>query len=384
MTHEAGLGALAVREGSCVSGPPAAHHRSPNVRHARRRTGSRRAPIQPAVDVHEPRPLDLDTLASRWQLALDATQRALGAGGGFSGLPAVELNRRRRELARERQRTAQLLANVSAMARARYAPWLSPVPLKPQMLGLPSTVRACLFDLDGVLTNSGRFHSAAWAEVFDDLLLRHAEKAGWQFRPFDRYADYRTYLEGRPRIEGIHAFLDSRGLQLPEGTPDDRRSMDTAYGLAKRKNDALVRALSRHGVSDLPQVRRYLEAVGHTGIERAVISASANTLPMLESAGLATLVDARVDADVIRTEGLRSRPAPDMVLAACRHVGVPPKEAVAFTQSPAGIQAARAAGAAVIGIANGAQREVLHGSGADCVVPSLGSLLDRQLIDARQ
>jgi HAD superfamily hydrolase (TIGR01509 family) len=252
------------------------------------------------------------------------------------------------------------------------------------MLGLPGIVRACLFDLDGVLTNSDALHASAWAEVFDDLLLRHTEKTGWHFRPFDKGDEYHAYLEGRPRLEGIHAFLESRGIRLPEGRRDDPQEADTAYGLANRKSEALERGLLHHGVTAFPQVRRYLEAAGQAGLARAIISASANTLTMLESANLATLVEARVDAEVIHVEALRSRPAPDVLLAACRSVDVEPQQAVAFTQSPAGIAAARAAGVLVIGIAAEAQADVLHGFGADQVVPSLAALLDHRLIDERQ
>jgi HAD superfamily hydrolase (TIGR01509 family) len=374
-TLPAGPGALARRGGSRVHVVDGA------------KRGSRVAPLRQERSrrrrTAEPRALELDTVASRWQLALDAADRALSAAGDRSGLPPAEVNRRRRELARERALTAERLATVAAVVRVRPRPWLSPIPLTPRMLGLPATVRACLFDLDGVLTNSGALHATAWAEVFDDLLLRQAENSGWHFRPFNRDAEYHAYLEGRPRLEGIHAFLESRGIRLREGRPGDPASMDTAYGLARRKSDVLARGL-RHEVSDLPDARRYLEAAGHAGLERAVISASASTSRMLEAAGLATLVEARVDAAVMRAEGLRSRPAPDVLLAACHRLGVAPAETVTFTQAPAGVAAGLAAGVLVVGIADGAQRDLLLGSGAERVVPALGSLLDRQLLDRRQ
>ena len=213
------------------------------------------------------------------------------------------------------------------------------------MLGLPATVRACLFDLEGVLTDSAVLHALAWGEVFDDFLLRLADKTGWQFIPFDRDSDYRTYLDGRPRLEGVHAFLDSRGIRLPEGRPDDPERMPTPpRGLARRKGEALARCLRQRGVTALAGARRYLEVAGQAGLARAVVSASASTLPMLELAGLATLVEERVDADVIRAEGLRARPAPDLLLVACRRLGVRPEEAVTFTHSAAGVAAGHAAG----------------------------------------
>jgi HAD superfamily hydrolase (TIGR01509 family) len=320
------------------------------------------------------RGLELDTVAARWQLALDAAERALEAAAAV--LPHTELEGRRRRLAREREQAEAELRALARLSGIRAVPWLSPMPISPEMLGLPRGTRAGLFDLDDVLTDSALLHVDAWAVAFDEFLLRLADKTGWQFIPFDREADYRAYLDGRLRLEGIHAFLGSRGIRVPEGVPGDSPRADTANGLAARKRDALARGLHQRGVRARAGARLYLEAAAHAGLERAVISASASTLPMLELAGLATLVEARVDADVIRVERLRSRPAPDLVLAACRRLGTQPQDAVSFTHSSAGIAAARAAGVAVIAIGDGAE-----GVGADRVVPSLGELLDRRLVD---
>ncbi len=321
--------------------------------------------------------LDLDTVASHWQLALDAAQHALTVSGG--SLTGAELKRRRGELLEERQQTTKALARLAETTRVWPAPWMSTTPVTARMIGLPTNVRACLFDLDGVLTDSGILHAWAWAEVFDDFLLRFTEKTGWHFVPFDHDADYRAYIDGRPRLEGVHAFLGSRGIRLPEGRPADPAQADTAYGLAKHKSEALERGLRQRGVTALAGSRRYLEAAGHAGLKRAVISASASTLPMLELAGLATLVEEHVDADLIRVEGLRSRPAPDVLLSACRRLDIRPDQAATFTHDPAGIAAGRAAELTVIGIGDSAQGELLHGFGAEHVVPSLGALLDRQL-----
>jgi HAD superfamily hydrolase (TIGR01509 family) len=281
----------------------------------------------------------------------------------------------------ERQEAAKQLGKLATEARIRPAPWLSPVPITPHMLGLPVAVRGCLFDLDGVLTNSDVLHAMAWAEVFDDLLLRQSETSGWQFKPFDLQEDYESYVSGRTRLEGIHAFLESRGLRIPEGRPDDSRERDTAYGLAKRKSDALERSLQRRAVRPGPNVRRYLEAAGRANVARAVVSASARTSQMLESAGLATVVDAVIDADVVRHEALRSRPAPDVLLAACRLLGVDPAEAVSFTAAPDGIAAARSAGMPTVGVCDGAARDVLLGFGADRTVAAVTELLDPRLRD---
>lgn len=294
-------------------------------------------------------------------------------------LPATAARRRLDQLARERQHAARQLVRLADVAGARPEPWLSPVPVTNRMLGLAVTARACVFDVEGVLTDSAALHASAWGEVFDDLLLRMSVRTGWHFIPFDRVADYRAYVEGRSRLEGIHAFLDSRGIRIPEGRSDGPADADTACGLATRKAQTLARGLGRNGVAPLPGALRYVQAAARAGLERAAVSASANTLPMLELAGLAALVEERVDASVIRSEGLRSRPAPDLLLAACRRLSVPPAQAVTLTNSAAGVAAGNAAGLAVVGIAEGAQAEVLQGFGAKRVVPSLTVLLDSRL-----
>jgi beta-phosphoglucomutase-like phosphatase (HAD superfamily) len=137
--------------------------------------------------------------------------------------------------------------------------------------------------------------------------------------------------------------------------------------------------MQQRGVTALAGARRYLEAAGHAGLKRAVVSASTTTLPMLELAGLATLVEERVDADVMQAESLRSRPAPDLLLVSCRRLGVRPEEAVTFTHSAAGVAAGHAAGLLVVGVGDGAEQEVLGGFGAERVVPSVGALLDSLL-----
>jgi beta-phosphoglucomutase-like phosphatase (HAD superfamily) len=372
------LDAVAAMNASTMTSPLA---RQESGRPARRSGSTPKKVDTVEVAAQRSRPLELDTASSQWQLALDRAQRALSAAGGL--LPAPELERRQRELAWERQETAKVLRRLANVTGVRPVPWLSPVPVTTKMLGLPATTRACLFDLDGVLTDSAVLHAWAWGEVFDEFLLRLSEKTGWHFIPFDRRTDYSAYIDGRTRIEGIHAFLDSRGIRLREGRVDDPAQADSAEGLAKRKGEVLSRGLRQHGVTALAGARRYLEAAGHAGLERAVVSASTSTLPMLELAGLATLIEERVDADDIRAEGLRSRPAPDLLLVACRRLGVRPEEAVTFTHSAAGVAAGHAAGLAVIGVGDEAQRELLQGFGAERVVPSLSVLLDLQLSDSR-
>ena len=347
----------------------------------RARTPERRRPALVRRPEAPPRArLDLDAVAARWQLALDAAHEGLVAAD--ASLADEELAGRRRDLGLERQRTAATLAELARVVH-QPTPWLSPVPMTRQMLGLASTARACLFDLDGVLTDSALLHAHAWADTFDSFLLRVADRAGRHFIPFDRDTDYRAYMDGRARLEGIHAFLASRGIRVPVGRADDPAETETAHGLATRKSEALARRLRRRGVTALPGTRRYLEAAGRVGIRRAVVSSSATTGEMLELAGLEELIEERLDADAIVAESLRSRPAPDVLLSACRRLGIPPEAAVAFTSSPAGVAAAHAAGMAVVGVADGVQGEVLRGFGADAVVSSLGVLLDRRIAESR-
>ncbi len=324
-----------------------------------------------------PRRIELDTVASRWDRALDSADHALRSGSGI--LPAGETGRLQRELVDERRDTAALLARLARISEIRTPPWLSPVPVTNKLVGLAPNVRACLFDLDGVLTDSGVVHAQAWAETFDELLLALVEKTGWQFIPFDRVGDYRAFIDGRPRLEGVHAFLGSRGIRLPEGSPNDPAAAPTAHGLARRKSEALAHGLRDRGVTALPGARRYLEAAGHAGLGRAAISASASTLPMLELAGLDSLIEERVDADAIASERLRSRPAPDLLLAACRRLDIDPAEAVTFTHSPEGVAAGHAAGVAVVGVADGPGAERLQGFGAERTIAALGRLLDPRL-----
>ena len=321
----------------------------------------------------------LDAAAARWELALDSAQRALDAAAAAPR--GVDLGSRRHDLVQERQETAELIARVAAVSGSRPAPWLSPLPVNVGMLGLPPTVRACVFDLDGVLTDSGLLHAWAWGEVLDEFLLRLGEKTGWHFIPFDRDADYHAYFDGRSRSEAVRSFLDSRGIHLPEGGSQDAPQADTAYALARRKGEMVEHGLRRRGVAALIGARRYLQAAGYAGLRRAVVSSSTSTLPMLELAGLAALVAERIDADVIRVEQLRSRPAPDLLLAACRRLDVRPADAVTFVHGAAGVAAGRTAGLEIVGVGENAHGQLLVDFGAERVVASLNALLDPRLAE---
>ncbi|MES1248824.1 MAG: HAD-IA family hydrolase [Actinomycetota bacterium] len=315
---------------------------------------------------------ELDTVADDWQLAFDQAQRALDAAG--KSFSPEELHERRRRLAQERADTARELVALARDAGVHETPWIAPWAVTPALLGLPDTVRACIFDLDGVLTDSHVMQAAAWAEALDPLLLEMSEHPGRHFIPFDRDAEYSVYLDGRPRLEGLQLFLAGRGIRV---------EMDEALAIARRKSEIVGRALHHRGLNARAGARRYLESAGHAGLGRAVVSSSTRTLPMLELADLATLVDARVDADQITNGSLHSRPAPDLLLRACELLEVEPHEAVSFTHIPDGVAAARAAGMQSIGVAMGeAGRERLRVHGAELVVPCLADLLAPRLAAA--
>lgn len=330
-----------------------------------------------SADPPPPPARELDTIATRWQLALDAAGRALDADASI--LPPAETAARRRELTAERRESSSLLRGLARTRGIEPLPWLPQFPVTASMLGLEQPVHGCVFDLDGVLADSGLLHAAAWADVFDAYLLRLAHRTGRHFIPFDREADYRSYLDGRLRIEGVHAFLESRGIQIPEGRPDDDAGAESAYGFARHKGELVERRLRQRSLAALPGARRYLQAAGYARLGRAVVSASTSTLPMLELVGLEQLVDIQLDARAMHREQLRARPAPDLLLAACRRLEIKPEEAVSLTSSGAGIVAAHSAGLRAIGIGVRAQAELLTDFGANRVAPALSALLDPRL-----
>jgi beta-phosphoglucomutase-like phosphatase (HAD superfamily) len=290
---------------------------------------------------------------------------------------------RSRRLGEERVETVQLLRSLGhdLHATSRLVDWLEVPTLTRGLLGLPADVVACVFDLDGVLTTSPEAHATAWAEAFDPFLLAWAERSGRLFIPFDRRDEYERFVAGKPRIDGVRTFLASRGIGLPEGASDDPTSAESIHGLANRKNLALQRRLQREGVAAYEGSRCYLEAAQRLGLRRAVVSASANTGAILERAGLAHLVEDRIDGNAIRVERLRPEPAPDAILAACERLGVESCKVAAFATTPTGVRAAQAAHAElVIGVDRSGYADRLLISGADVVIGDLTELIDHKLI----
>ncbi len=240
-------------------------------------------------------------------------------------------------------------------------------------VGLPEVVRACLFDLDGVLTKTAKVHAAAWQEMFDEYLRAAAARTGKPFVPFDPVADYDQYVDGKSRADGTRSFLASRGITLPEGGPEDE---ETIQGLGNRKNRIVLRRMKEDGVEVYGGSVRYVHAVRQLGLRCAVVSSSANCQTVLATAGIEDLFDERVDGITARREKLKGKPAPDMFLAAARALGMEPEQCAVFEDALAGVAAGRAGGfALVVGVDRAGQAQALRGSGADVVVSDLADLL---------
>jgi beta-phosphoglucomutase family hydrolase len=244
------------------------------------------------------------------------------------------------------------------------------------MLGLPDGVRTCLFDLDGVLTQTAKVHAAAWKEMFDAYLRQRAQGGGEPFRAFDEVEDYDSYVDGKPRYDGVRSFLASRGIELPQGTSADPPGAATVDGLGNRKNELVLKLIHDHGVQPYEGSVRYVHAVCAAGLPSAVVSSSANCRDVLRAAGIDELFDAVIDGVVAEREGLRGKPAPDTFLAGARALGAEPTQSAVFEDALAGVQAGRAGGFGfVVGVDRVGQRQALLAHGADVVVADLAELL---------
>jgi beta-phosphoglucomutase family hydrolase len=244
------------------------------------------------------------------------------------------------------------------------------------LLGLPDHVRACLFDLDGVLTDTASVHRKAWKSMFDDYLRARAQRDGEPFVPFDVDADYLTYVDGKKREDGVRAFLASRGITLTEGTVDDDPGAESVHGLGNRKNVMFQEVLKNDGVDVFEDSRQYLEAVHAAGLPVAVVSSSANTREVLEVTGLDRFVAQRVDGVTMRDEHIAGKPAPDSFLRGAQLLGVKPGAAAVFEDAIAGVQAGHAGHfGVVVGVDRVGHAEALRRNGADVVVEELTELL---------
>ncbi len=235
-----------------------------------------------------------------------------------------------------------------------------------------SRYRAVLFDLDGVLTDTASLHSAAWKETFDGFLARRDPEA---HEPFDIARDYLGYVDGKPRYQGVDAFLRSRGIGLPFGEPDDEPGDNSVCALGNSKNQLVGRLLAEKGVVPYPGSVRLLRKLQSLGLQMAVVTSSANAGAVLSGAGLAGDFEVRVDGEVAASLGLAGKPAPDPFLEAARRLRVPPPKAVVVEDAVSGVAAGRAGNfGLVIGVARHGNAADLLQAGADLVVSDLGEL----------
>jgi beta-phosphoglucomutase family hydrolase len=243
------------------------------------------------------------------------------------------------------------------------------------VLGLPAEVTACLFDLDGVLTQTAKVHAAAWQRMFDDYLRRRATQTNTAFVPFDPVRDYDEYVDGKPRYDGVRSFLTARGIELPEGEIDDPPDAETIHGLGSRKNEIVLKLIHEQGVEPYAGSVAYVKAAREAGLRRAVVSSSTNCRDVLRAAGIEDLFEQIVDGVVAEREHLRGKPAPDTYLAGARALGVEPAHAAVFEDALAGVEAGRAGRfGCVVGVDRVGQADALQAHGADVVVRDLSEL----------
>ena len=324
--------------------------------------------------------LDFDALIGDWRRAFEAARAALEAAR--HDFPATEFAMRSHRLADERSETARLL---DAFARERQmrqflvrlvaTSWESK-----RLLGVPGDAVACVFNVDGVLVPSAAIHAEAWRITFDEFIAREIERTGVPFASFSVGVDYPRLVHGRTRAGSVHEFLTSRGIAIPDGSVDDPPGTGTVNGLANRKNEALLTLLAQHGARAFQGARLYLELVRDAAMRCAVVSGSTSTRILCERARLGALIDEYVDGNTARAESLRRKPAPDMLLAACRHLDVDPARTVVFETTTDGVDAGRAGGfELVVAVDRDSAAPSLRAHGADLVVSDLGALLERQL-----
>lgn len=243
------------------------------------------------------------------------------------------------------------------------------------MLGLPDSITTCLFDLDGVLTDTASVHRTAWKQMFDAYL---EAKNGKDFQPFTE-DDYNKYVDGKPRQDGVRDFLASRDIQLPDGSADDGGDAETVWGLGNRKNEKLQHEIERNGVQVYEGSRRYLQLAQEQGLRRIVVSSSANTEMVLKVTGLGQYVEGRVDGVTLAEQHIKGKPAPDSFLAGAKLAGAAPDQAAVFEDATSGVAAGRAGNFGfVVGVDRVGHADALRQNGADVVVQDLCELIERK------
>jgi beta-phosphoglucomutase family hydrolase len=235
---------------------------------------------------------------------------------------------------------------------------------------------AVLFDLDGVITATASVHAAAWKQMFDEFLTTRAERTGTPFVSFEIEGDYKPYVDGRPRYDGVATFLKSRGIDLPRGEPSDDPDQETVCGLGNRKNLMIQEVLATDGVEVFEGSVKLVFWLHQQVIRQAIVSSSKNAEAVLEAAGIKDFFEVRVDGVVAAREKLPGKPRPDTFLAAARLLGVEPLRAVVVEDALAGVKAGvNGSFGLVIGVDREGEPEALKEAGADIVVVDLGVLV---------
>jgi beta-phosphoglucomutase family hydrolase len=235
---------------------------------------------------------------------------------------------------------------------------------------------AVLFDMDGVITDTVSIHATCWKTMFDEFLQKWARRNAEPFRAFDVVTDYKRHVDGKPRYHGVRDFLKSRGITLPEGTPEDPATAETVCGLGNRKNELVNELLASTGVEAYAGTVAFLKYLRRMSIKTAVVTSSQNCQAVLRTAKVDDLFDARVDGDVLVEQGLAGKPAPDSFLKAAEMLGVVPERIAVIEDAISGVRAGADGGfGIVIGVARKGNAEELKAHGAQLVVNDLAELL---------
>jgi trehalose 6-phosphate phosphatase len=238
-----------------------------------------------------------------------------------------------------------------------------------------SIIQAGIFDLDGVITQTARVHALAWKEMFDEYLKAHYARPE-EGKPFDINSDYSQYVDGKPRYDGVKSFLESRGIEIPYGSPDDPPDKETICGLGNGKNQLFRQKIQEQGVETYPEAIRFINALREKKIKAAVVSSSKNCADILEAAGLTSLFDAKVDGNDLDKYNLKGKPAPDIFLEAAKRLKVKPDRSVVFEDAISGIQAGKQGGfGCVVGVARKNNSSSLKKEGADAVIKDFSQIV---------
>ena len=236
------------------------------------------------------------------------------------------------------------------------------------------TLDAVIFDMDGVVTRTAGLHAVAWKQLFDEFLEARRDAPG-SYRPFDIEGDYRRYVDGKPRYDGVASFLASRGIPLPYGSPDDSPGKDTICGLGNRKDALFHQTITKKGVDAYESTVRLIRRLRDAGIKTGIFSASRNAGRVLHAAGIVDLFDAKVDGVDAEKLSLPGKPSPETLVELTRRLGASPARTAVVEDAIAGVEAGRAGDfALVIGVNRSEKPGVLLAKGADVEVSDLSQV----------